>query len=61
MYNFINMKNIMIILTVFSFLLAGCYNLTLYEKKKNESDPQDQGAKTEFSIKGPKAEITHKF
>ena len=46
---------ILIILSV-----TGC-SMTLHERKKDENNPSDLGTKTEFNIKGPKAEISHKF
>ena len=41
-------------------LLTGC-SYTLHERKKDPEKPEDVGSKTEFRIRGPKAEIRHSF
>ena len=42
------------------FFIAGC-SRTLHEREKDESNPSDQGSKTEFQLRGPKAAIKHSF
>ena len=42
------------------FFMAGCSH-TLRERGKDESNPADQGSKTEFQLRGPKAAIKHSF
>ncbi len=45
---------------VMLFILSGCSH-TLYERKKNEKDPVDQGSKTELQLRGPRAAVKHSF
>jgi len=43
------------------FLISGCGSLKLHERKADESNPADQGSVTELELKGPKAQLSHKF
>jgi hypothetical protein len=42
------------------FLITGCSH-TLHERDRDESNPLDQGSKTELQLRGPKAAIKHSF
>jgi len=45
---------------VMAALVAGC-SFVLHEREKDETVPADQGAKTEFQLRGPRAVIKHSF
>jgi uncharacterized protein YceK len=42
-------------------LLSGCGSLKLHERKASESNPADHGSITEVELRGPKAQVSHKF
>jgi hypothetical protein len=44
----------------FLFTFSGCSH-TLHERKKDESNPKDEGSKTEVQLRGPRAVIMHSF
>ena len=53
------MKHVLLIL-IAAFILSGCSH-TIYERKKSEKDPLDQGSKTELEMRGPRAAVKHSF
>jgi len=53
------MKNILLAIILCS-ILAGCAQ-TIYERKKDEANPLDQGVETKFKLEGPSAVMETKF
>ncbi len=53
------MKYVFLIL-ILVIITAGC-SRTIYERKKDPSNPIDQGSKTEIQVRGPKAVVSHSF
>jgi uncharacterized protein YceK len=50
-----------LIFIVICIPLVGCGSLKLHERKAIDSNPADNGSITEVELKGPKAQISHKF
>ena len=42
------------------FIAEGCSH-TIYERKKSETDPLDQGSETENQLQGPRPGVKHWF
>lgn len=53
------MKHALLVL-IAVVIFCGCSH-TIYERKKNEKDPVDQGSKTELQLRGPRAAVKHSF
>ena len=58
--NFSNSKRLIIVFLIFT-LFSGCGSLKLHERKKIESSPTDSGSITELELRGPRAQVSHKF
>ena len=52
---------LMAVLFIFCFFANGCGSLKLHERKADEANPNDLGSVTELELKGPKAQLSHKF
>ena len=50
-----------IILFIILLMISGCGSLRLHERKKDESNPNDQGSTTDIELRGPRAQVSHKF
>ena len=48
------------LIVILVLIAAGCSH-TIYERKKSETDPLDQGSKTEIQLRGPRAAVKHSF
>lgn len=53
------MKSIIMILVLF-VVSTGCSH-TIRERKKKDTDPKDQGSKTELQLRGPRVLLKHSF
>jgi uncharacterized protein YceK len=42
-------------------LMSGCGSIKLHERKASHDNAADQGTITEIELKGPKAQVSHKF
>lgn len=49
-----------IIILIISTVLTGC-SQTVYERKKDETNPSDQGLETKVKLEGPRAVMETKF
>ena len=43
-----------------ALIICGCSH-TLHERKPDPSNPSDKGTETAIELRGPKAQISHKF
>lgn len=50
----------LIAIMIFSSFLAGC-STVIYERKKNETKPMDEGVETRFNLHGPRAVVETQF
>jgi uncharacterized protein YceK len=46
---------------IICILLTGCGSVKLHERKASHDKAADQGTLTELELKGPKAQVSHKF
>jgi uncharacterized protein YceK len=46
---------------VLCVLISGCGSIKLHERKASHDNAADQGTITEIELKGPKAQVSHKF
>lgn len=53
-------SRIVIAAVIFSSFLAGC-STVIYERKKDEAKPTDEGVETRFNLHGPRAVVETQF
>jgi len=53
-------KNLIGAILIVSTLLAGCAQ-TVYERRKDEKNPSDQGVETQLKLEGPTAKMETRF
>lgn len=53
-------SRIVIAAVIFSSFLAGC-STVIYERKKDEAKPADEGVETRFNLHGPRAVVETQF
>jgi uncharacterized protein YceK len=49
------------LLIILCAVASGCGSIKLHERKVSHDKAADQGTITEIELKGPKAQVSHKF